>query len=285
MWFIGKSILAYLIKDNIKPKEKEKLLKKRIGLIKLEVESLNEEDLVNYLVHNNTPEEVKILICEKIKKISESPYSTEKKQLENIINIYKKKKTYSKNELKLNYYPKELKKVIIDNIYKDTAINLITSNSIPLVIKKAVTEASLSREDAIKLLSSNLSKNLKDMIIEIRINEEYEISSCLNEKNIVEDLKKQIIITKVNKDNIFKVLSWAWSDSEKLILELKTKELEEIIEEQTKDTILNLINGYHVPDILINELFEREINTIIEAIKIQPEDKIKESLRREKIMK
>ena len=282
MWFIGKSILAYLIKDNIKPKEKEKLLKKRIGLIKLEVESLNEEDLVNYLVHNNTPEEVKILICEKIKKISESSYSTEKKQLENIINIYKKKKTYSKNELKLNYYPKELKKVIIDNIYKDTAINLITSNSIPLVIKKAVTEASLSREDAIKLLSSNLSKNLKDMIIEIRINEEYEISSCLNEKNIVEDLKKQIIITKVNKDNIFKVLSWAWSDSEKLILELKTKELEEIIEEQTKDTILNLINGYHVPDIVINELFERKINTIIEAIKIQPEDKIKESLRREK---
>ena len=131
MWFIGKSILAYLIKDNIKPKEKEKLLKKRIGLIKLEVESLNEEDLVYFLVHNNTPEEVKILICEKIKKISESPYSTEKKQLENIINIYKKKKTYSKNELKLNYYPKELKKVIIDNIYKDTAINLITSNSIP----------------------------------------------------------------------------------------------------------------------------------------------------------
>lgn len=259
MWFIGKSILAYLIKDNIKPKEKEKLLKKRIGLIKLEVESLKEEDLVNYLVHNNTPEEVKILICEKIKTISESPYSTEKKQLENIINIYKKKKTYSKNELKLNYYPKELKKVIIDNIYKDTAINLITSNSIPLVIKKAVTEASLSREDAIKLLSSNLSKNLKDMIIEIRINEEYEISSCLNEKNIAADLKKQIIITKVNKDNIFKVLSWAWSDSEKLILELKTKELEEIIEEQTKDTILNLINGYHVPDIVINELFERKL--------------------------
>ena len=39
MCFIGKSILAYLIKDNIKPKEKEKLIKKRIGLIKLEIDT------------------------------------------------------------------------------------------------------------------------------------------------------------------------------------------------------------------------------------------------------
>ena len=56
MWFIGKSILAYLIKDNIKPKEKEKLLSKRINIIKSEIESLKEEDLINYLVHKNSPE-------------------------------------------------------------------------------------------------------------------------------------------------------------------------------------------------------------------------------------
>ena len=41
MWFIGKSILAYLIKENIKDKEKEKLITKRQALIKLEIINLN----------------------------------------------------------------------------------------------------------------------------------------------------------------------------------------------------------------------------------------------------
>ena len=35
MWFIGQSILAYIIKDSTKEKEIEKLLKKRMSIIKI----------------------------------------------------------------------------------------------------------------------------------------------------------------------------------------------------------------------------------------------------------
>ena len=37
MWFIGRSILAYLTRDNLKQKEIEKLVNKRQTLIKLEI--------------------------------------------------------------------------------------------------------------------------------------------------------------------------------------------------------------------------------------------------------
>ena len=74
MWFIGKSILAYLIRENIKDKEKEKLITKRQALIKLEISNLKDEDLINYLLHPNMPIEVKELICERINKIENTSY-------------------------------------------------------------------------------------------------------------------------------------------------------------------------------------------------------------------
>ena len=62
MWFIGRSILAYLTRDNLKQKEIEKLVNKRQTLIKLEINNLKDEDLINYLLHPNIPIEVKELI-------------------------------------------------------------------------------------------------------------------------------------------------------------------------------------------------------------------------------
>ena len=64
MWFIGRSILAYLTRDNLKQKEIEKLVNKRQTLIKLEINNLKDEELINYLLHPNIPLEVKELICD-----------------------------------------------------------------------------------------------------------------------------------------------------------------------------------------------------------------------------
>ena len=47
MWFIGKSILAYLIRENTKEKEIEKLITKRQALIKIEISNVKDEDLIN----------------------------------------------------------------------------------------------------------------------------------------------------------------------------------------------------------------------------------------------
>ena len=77
MWFIGQSILAYIIKDSTKEKEIEKLLKKRMSLIKIEVNNLKDEEIVNYLLHPKMPDEIKKLIGEKITELEKSIFSTE----------------------------------------------------------------------------------------------------------------------------------------------------------------------------------------------------------------
>ena len=188
MWFIGRSILAYLTQDNIKEKERIKLTKK-VNLIKLEINSLKDEELIDYLLHKNIPNEIKELICEKLKSLKESIWSTENKRYELITNIYKEKRNFTKEQLKLDFYPREFKSIIIDNIYKDSTINLVSSNTIPLNIKKIIIDIKLSRNDAIKLLGSNISDNIKDYIIDNNINEESDISNCIEDRNISDELK------------------------------------------------------------------------------------------------
>ena len=282
MWFIGKSILAYLIRDNLKQKEIEKLVNKRKALIKLEISNLKDEDLIDYLLHQNMPIEVKELICDRINKIGESTYSSDKKHLEELSKIFTSKKQFTTKQLKYDFYPNAFKKIIIDNLYKEKPINLILSNNVNTQIKKVIIEVSLSKDDAVKLLAnSSVPKNLKEHIIDKRIKTEYEISSCIEEKNIPEEYRKEIVITKVNKSNIFKVLRWTYGDRKEFLIELKTKELEEIIEEQTSETILDLICDYDTPDFLIDELYNRKLNIITEAIKTGSKDKIRDAIRRE----
>ena len=282
MWFIGRSILAYLTRDNLKQKEIEKLVNKRQTLIKLEINNLKDEDLINYLLHPNIPIEVKELICERINKLGESPYSSDKKHLEELTKIFTSKKQFTPKQLKYDFYPKEFKKTIIDNLYKETPINLILSNTINTPIKKVIIEVSLSKDDAIKLLAnSTVPKNLKEHIIDKRINSDYEISSCIEETSIPEEYRKELVITKVNKSNIFKVLRWTYNDRKDFVKELKSKELEEIVEEQTSSTVLDLLSDYDTPDFIIDELYNRKLNIIVEAIKTNPKDKIKDALRRE----
>lgn len=100
MWFIGRSILAYLTRDNLKQKEIEKLVNKRQTLIKLEINNLKDEDLINYLLHPNMPIEVKELICERINKLGESPYSSDKKHVKELIKIFTSKKQFTPKQLK-----------------------------------------------------------------------------------------------------------------------------------------------------------------------------------------
>ena len=221
MWFISKSILAYLIRDNLKQKEIEKLVNKRKALIKLEISNLKDEDLIDYLLHQNMPIEVKELICDRINKIGESTYSSDKKHLEELSKIFTSKKQFTTKQLKYDFYPNAFKKIIIDNLYKEKPINLILSNTVNTQIKKVIIEVSLSRDDAIKLLANdNVPKSLKEHIIDKRIKTEYEISSCIEEKNIPEEYRKEIVITKVNKSNIFKVLRWTYGDRKEFLIEL-----------------------------------------------------------------
>ena len=177
MWFIGKSILAYLIRENIKDKEKEKLITKRQALIKLEISNLKDEDLINYLLHPNMPIEVKELICERINKIGESIYSSDKKHLEELTRIFTNKKQFTPKQLKYDFYPNPFKKVIIDNLYKEKPVNLIFSNTVNTPIKKVIIEVSLSNDELLRLLANgNVPKSLKEHIIDKRINSDYEIS-------------------------------------------------------------------------------------------------------------
>lgn len=282
MWFIGRSILAYLTRDNLKQKEIEKLVNKRQTLIKLEINNLKDEDLINYLLHPNMPIEVKELICERINKLGESPYSSDKKHVKELIKIFTSKKQFTPKQLKYDFYPNQFKKVIIDNLYKETPVNLILSNTVNTSIKKVIIEVSLSNDDAVKLLANgNVPKSLKEHVIDKKINSEYEIYHSLEERNIPEELRKEIAITKINKSNIFKVISWSFGETKEYIIELKSKELEEIVEEQTTDTILELFDNYETPDFIIDELYIKKLDIIIEAIKTAPKNKIKDVLRKE----
>ena len=286
MWFIGQSILAYIIKDSTKEKEIEKLLKKRMSLIKIEVNNLKDEEIVNYLLHPKMPDEIKKLIGEKITELEKSIFSTDEKRVESITKIFSSKKTFNTKQLKYDYYPKSFKKIIIDNLYKDTPVNLILTNSISTSIKKAIIEVSLSNSDANKLLANpNVSKQLKEHIIENAINSEYEISHSIREKTIPEEIRKQIVITKINKANIFEVMNWCFGDHINFIKELKSKELEEIIEEQTEDTVIDLFDDYKTPSFIIDELYTRKSDIITESIKKASKDKISDVLRKETSIK
>ena len=90
------------------------------------------------------------------------------------------------------------------------------------------------------------------------------------EKREKEMEEKEIAITKINKSNIFKVISWSFGETKEYIIELKSKELEEIVEEQTTDTILELFDNYETPDFIIDELYIKKLDIIIEAIKNSP---------------
>ncbi len=282
MWFIGKSILSYLIKDDVKNKEKEKLISKRKTLIKLEISKLKDEELINYLVHPNLPEEVKELIGENLKQFeAKVKFQSEKERLEKLVELFKNKKQFTTKQLKTTYYPKVFKKIIIDNIYKEDSVNLILSSKIPLNIKLIIIEVRLSKDEALKLLGSNISKDLKDHIVEHSINTPLEISYCIEDKNIPETIKKEVVITKINKANIFKIIRLTCGNSKNIIYELKQQELDEIVESQNSNTILELLSEYDTPEDIINKLFTNKLNIIIEAIKKCSKEKLKHAIRRE----
>lgn len=262
----SKNILLNLESDKLSIEQKEALSRKKEKALNKAISSLSVKRIIYYLFESNLPKSVKKIISDKVDELGKD-YND--KNLKKIKEIFEQSNLFKSEYLYKNYYPKELKKVIVENIYQDNVIELIIKKSIPFEIIKIIIDVKLSDYQLIDLLKANIDKKTRDYITTNGFKTAYGIYCALCNDEINQLDKEKIIINRINSKNLFDVL-----DNKNLkpytrqnILDKKSKEIESFIESLNENNILNKINDYRIPEEIVRKIFLTKIGIINSSIK------------------
>lgn len=277
MGLILKQIIKYLQKDKVEDTKKEKLISRLKNYFIYEIREMSSIDILNCLLNEKTPDSLKEIISTEIDKLSDGTY-LEKAKFKELIEFFKERKPYKEEHLKKDYFPKEFKKVIVDYIYLDSPIDLVYKSNLPIKTKQLIVDLKVSTEDAITLLGKNISTVMREYIIENSFKTPYDIYKVLDSSKVSEEIKNKILSTRVTKDNLFDVLRYSFNPLRDKIYNAKLREIEDIINSLTKESILPTINNYSVPDAVLNKILLTRMDTVIDAVKTQDKKQIEETL-------
>ena len=275
MGLLLKQLIKYLQKDKVEETKKEKIISKFKYYFKYEISEMSSIDILNILLNEKTPNSLKEIISTEIDSLPNGTYFQQNKFKE-LIKFYKERKLFKEEDLKNDYFPKEFKKVILDYIYIDSPIDLIYKSNLPIKTKQLIVDTKLSTSDAIVLLGENISHTMRDYIIENCLTSAYNIYKCLNSK-ISDEVRNQVLSTKVTKDNLFEVLKYSLNPLRDQIYKAKLRDIEDIINSLTKETILPLLRNFSVPNSVIEQILTQRLDTVIEAIKTIDKKQIEET--------
>ena len=224
MWFVTKKIYDYLMRKDVTDDKKDKIITRFKPILLHLIKEMPASKYVAYLTNPNLPIKVREMIGNEINTLSSSEEYLSNEKFKAIKPYFNEKKYYKEEYLKLPFFPNEFKKIIIDNVYDDSIVDLIHKSHLSITLKKVLVDLKLSMDDAKILLSRNISTDMRDYIIDSRINTPSEIDTCLYNRDIPEDIKDKIVRQKITKDNLFQVLRYLFSSERERIYKHKSKE-------------------------------------------------------------
>ena len=277
MWFITKRVLDYLNDKDISHSKKEELVKKKEKKIKREIAKLTEQEIIDFLYHSNIPKQVKILIFNHVEEL------TDKDKINTLKTLFIRHKLIREDFLKSDHTPTIFKRLIIQELYANKMVETITRKNLSKRIKQTIISYGVTKKEAIKLLASDISLDLKEQIIDECLTDNYAIRDALNEKEIPDDILDKIVVRKVNMDNIFRVIWLDLNKIEERVMRIKGAELEAYIDSIKPEEILDKINNYDTPSDFVKRLYKEKEEILREAIKIASRKDIKETLSSQRI--
>ena len=282
MWFITKNIIEYICNEDI-PKEKRlKVIKNNKVKIEEEINKLGAEEIIKYLFSSKVLKEFKVLICEYVNKLSTKYGDDAKNKIKKIIEEFKKINHYTERYIISDTCPDVLKKETIGELYSDKPYDIVKSGKVSKKVKREMLRLCLNRNQLERLLDRNIPEDLKEYIIDVCLDDGYDLRSVLSNDNISEKFKKRILDKRINKDNLFSFLEYADANIVDYVLEAKAKDFEDYLKSLNAANILSAINSSKVPKNLVDYIFKYKEDVIVKAIDKANRSDIEEAIKREK---
>lgn len=283
MWFTRKNIIELINENKLSSRDTTELIKKKTKRIRKEITKLTEEEIIKYLFFSHIPKEIKILISEYIEKISTSKEKTTKEKFENIKTLFMKSNLINENYIKSDHCPNVFKKIIIDELYSNKLVDVITKKSTSTKLKKVIVDLSLTLNQAIEVLNTdNVQSSIIDYIITVSLNTPNEIEEALKHVNEQSTVEK-IILRKVTISNIFKVTKWIPTHKEELTYKLKERDLQDYINSLTPQNIFKVLNDYDTPLKFAKRIYNDRKDMMPFAVKQADKETLSDLLWRERV--
>lgn len=278
MWFFNnKTLLERLNDETISNEKKAKLVKRGTIRLHLEIKSLSEENLLKYLYKSNLPEEVKDLLYKELTRVSRGIFSEEKTKYKKFKEVFSEK--FAKEGLLgSKYCLDEFKEIIIDKVYDEDLMSVISKGNISTYKKKIIIDLKVSRYDVEKLLEYPLSNEIIDYILHTKLSDSYAIKNCFNDEKISREVKNRIIDECITAENIFEVQYGIYKDKTINLFDSRKELVEENFNRADSSNILNYFTEYSVPDDFRDRLYFYKFDEIKEAVLNADNKKVKSVL-------
>lgn len=263
---VGFNVLESLNNSSISLSRREELAEKMHGQLVMEIKHLKAENIVRYLFNSKLPKKVKKIIADEVEWLSSSDSAYASDKIKKIKTIFRSNVTIYDSLLDVIYCPNILKEIVIDEVYKDDIVDLLCKKTLSLKRKKTIVDLRLSKADSIRLLERNVSEDLKNYVIERRVNDDETINKCLLNDKISEDVRKRIVVTKIDMSNIFRITRSVPFSVQSFVFKLKEKEKDDYIDSLTSDNVLDIVNDYIYPVNFVDEVIKRRRDILEQAI-------------------
>ena len=251
------NLLSYLKSETVSYKEKEIFIMKNKMFVTKVLKDTNSIDLIESLFVSKIPISAKIIISDELdlKNFTDD-------EISNIENFLRSKSNFKETDLLKKYYPKLIKKYIINNIFNCNIIEVMNSNLVSKEIKKIIIDVSIDGNSLINLILSINDKDIKEYIFDTKFKSLNNILAVLRDAD--KTLCEIIINRFINENNILDVLEVPLSDVIKNeIVRVKYNELCHAIDVLLVDDIMNVITSSQIYTNAVYDLiFEKKLDFI-----------------------
>ena len=229
------NVLSYLKSETVSFKEKENFISKKCKLLTKVLKRTNIVNLIECLFVPKIPKSAKILISDEIdsRNLTSDEFFIIDNFLNSIIN-------FKENDLLKKYYPKVVKRHIINRIYTCDILEVLNSNKKSFELKKVIIDSKVESQLLTKTLLFINDDKLKDYIFASKFNSLENILAVLYDAN--PEVCEIIINRFINENNILNILVFPLSEVVKNeIIEKKHIELMQIINNLLVEDVMKVV--------------------------------------------
>ena len=282
MWFVTKNIIEYISNEDIPKDKRIKVIKNNRTKVVEEVKKLDIEDIIKLLFNSKTLKELKIIICEYVNELSTKYGDEAKLKRKRLLDEFNKIGKYSERYITSDTCPDLFKKETISHLYTEKPYDIVKLGKVSKKIKKEILRLCLSREQLVRLLNRDIHEELKEHIIDVCLEDGYDLRSVLGNDNVSDKFKKRILDKRINKDNLFSFLEYCEPSLVEFVLEVKAKDFEDYLKTLNVTNILSAINSSSIPKNLVDYIFKYKRDVIVKAVDKAWRNDIEEAIKREK---
>ncbi len=283
MWIFKGKILDFLSDEKVDLSKKEDAFSKNKKKVIKEVGKLTDVELINLLLNKKTIDPVREVVRDYISSLSNKTDDESTTRYNSITNQFIKR--YGKNTglITNEFCPVEYRKKIIDLSFGNDLVSVIEGKSISFKKKCAIIDLKLSGIQAIGLLKrNNISKDLREYLIDRRINTQKEIEDVLKDSDISDDVKEYVGVTKVNMSNIFSIIRLSFHGEKELLYRVKARELDDYILGLDYSNVFEFFINYDAPSDFIKRIVDERGDAILDGVRRSSKEVIKKVLNYER---